>query len=1245
METNDIDSLFFKTAVHQCNDLVVITDDSASVIYVNPAFEKHTGYKLKSIKGKNISILKSGYHNNTFYRNLWQTLKKGLPKTTVFLNKKKNGEIFYDLKTITPIFNEKGKITHYLSTSKDVSVERNLQRHSAKQKAFINTILQKTDALIVCLDQDGKIKMFNKACQRLTGYTEEELKGKSVCLKLTPESEHSQVKKILNDLRNQKGRQIRNENSWVTKHGKSILISWSHTVIDDEEGKTSIILSTGIDITKERKNELELKEFNSSLDKQVKERTNKLSVLSNELLNANEFIRKINHQLPALVYLIDKERSIIKLFNNHINDKVALPLRTDVELPICSFLQFISDEIKPGSTKLFLDSLDKSIEIPVVINGETHWVENRSLIFKRKKLNSSNQILGFLTDVTESKFIREKLEESQRIAQIGTWEWNLINNEIFWSDEIFKIFEIDKRKFKPSYPKFLETIHPEDVEMVTAAVDNSVKNGTPYEVVHRLRVKSNKIKFVREKGYVVYSSVQKPLRMIGTVQDITKEIEMRNKLKTSFDTLENSLNTIFTADLKGKVLSSNAAGIRMFGYGNLALMLYDKPSFFDYWPVNIRKRIRQIFRIALEKGFFYSEIPFTALRSNGEEILVKFNIALVRDANNKPYAFSAALFDVTKQVKIEQEISKYDEKVNLLLENIDEVVFGLDVIGENTMISKVFYLSAKSEELMGFSFEDLAKNPSIWAHSIHPDDFEMVSASNTECIKLKKATTRIYRLRHNKTNEYRWFEERVTPYYDEKKTLKALYGSARDVTKRIEDQNKLKESEEKYRLVSDNNRDMITLRDPRGKAIFVSSSVKQLLGYTVEEYLKTNLFDLMHPYDRDRVRTTTFDPVFQGVHNGLTEGRIKHKNGHYIWLQVLTQPVYDSDGNIIQIVGSSRDVTERKKLEEALIESERKYRSIFDNALVGIFRINIYTQSPLDANDACIKLFGYDSLDDFLKNFKSEERYVDSAERDDIFRNIKVNAFANRDVQFKRKDGSVFWGNASAKLLTEEGILEGIIVDITKSREYEATLQRNLQEKELLLKEIHHRVKNNLQIIISLLKLQLNNIKDENQREPLIESRERIHAIAMIHEKLYLSEDISMINFSEYIANLTKSTQLLHSEKGVKLNFNMEDYYTDVNVSIPLGLMCYEIIANAFKHAFRNIPGPQLDICVKTEGKEVILKIEDNGTGFDTSRLPSSNSLGWKLINNLSRQINAKLEIVSKPGRGTSVKIKTGGKK
>jgi two-component sensor histidine kinase len=197
-------------------------------------------------------------------------------------------------------------------------------------------------------------------------------------------------------------------------------------------------------------------------------------------------------------------------------------------------------------------------------------------------------------------------------------------------------------------------------------------------------------------------------------------------------------------------------------------------------------------------------------------------------------------------------------------------------------------------------------------------------------------------------------------------------------------------------------------------------------------------------------------------------------------------------------------------------------------------------------------------------------------------------------------------------------------------------LKQSLHDKELLMKEIHHRVRNNLVVISSLLRLQSGQIEDEESREYFIESQNRVKAMAMIHEKLYRSADFSNVKFSEYLRELASQLFETYSVNAAKVRLDMDipDITTDIDTMIPSGLIVNELVSNAFKYAFPDDREGQLSIVLAKGGDdECTLVIRDNGVGLPEGLdLYRTDTMGMNLVTSLVAQIKGKLELVREGG-------------
>jgi two-component sensor histidine kinase len=203
-------------------------------------------------------------------------------------------------------------------------------------------------------------------------------------------------------------------------------------------------------------------------------------------------------------------------------------------------------------------------------------------------------------------------------------------------------------------------------------------------------------------------------------------------------------------------------------------------------------------------------------------------------------------------------------------------------------------------------------------------------------------------------------------------------------------------------------------------------------------------------------------------------------------------------------------------------------------------------------------------------------------------------------------------------------------------KKVEAQIKAQLQEKDVLLKEVHHRVKNNMQVISSLLNLQSRRVKDPAVSEMFKESQGRIRSMALVHERLYQSNDLSRIEFSEYLRNL--ATHLFHSYQAdssrLRLKIDAEEVFLNINTAIPCGLIVNELVSNALKHAFPDGRRGQLEIDLhRVAGDGYLLRVRDDGVGFpEKLDFRKTESLGMQIVNTLVDQVDGRMELYREKG-------------
>jgi PAS domain S-box-containing protein len=331
-----------------------------------------------------------------------------------------------------------------------------------------------------------------------------------------------------------------------------------------------------------------------------------------------------------------------------------------------------------------------------------------------------------------------------------------------------------------------------------------------------------------------------------------------------------------------------------------------------------------------------------------------------------------------------------------------------------------------------------------------------------------------------------------------------------------------------------------------------------------------------------------------------------------------------------------KDITLRKQAWEKVRESEEQFRKIFDDAGIGMVMTDMET-NILRANDEFCLMLGY-TKEELEGRHLAELGHPDDISRDTItFRNL-INGMKDKVLMEKRflhKDGHTVWTILAGIVLTDKDGMPryavGQIQNITKRKEMEEQIRKSLEEKEVLLREIHHRVKNNMQTISSLLTLQGAQEKDDRIDRILAESKARLETMAMIHEMLYRSESLAEIELESYLRALVEKLQtaLVPDDGRIVLKIESENIVLFPNQAVPCALAVTELLSNCIEHGFPDGRSGEIFIEANlSEDDYVQIVVSDNGIGFtDEAEAPNKQSLGLQLVNSLvSDQLKGRFE-------------------
>lgn len=430
-------------------------------------------------------------------------------------------------------------------------------------------------------------------------------------------------------------------------------------------------------------------------------------------------------------------------------------------------------------------------------------------------------------------------------------------------------------------------------------------------------------------------------------------------------------------------------------------------------------------------------------------------------------------------------------------------------------------------------------------------------------------------------------------------------------------------AESTYRLIFENAPIGIVHFDNKGLLTACNQQFVTILGSSMDKLIGLDMTELPDKKVSESVRKAL------GGEKGFYEGHYKSvTSGKMTPIKVMFAPIQTKDGSVNGGVGLVEDISEQVNLNRALT----KFRLGIDRSSNPIYITDQdgYIQY---ANPAFEVQYGF-SVDDvigktprILKSGKQNDAFYES-----FWDTILSGESAEGQMVNKTKEGELVNVHYSTNpIIDNDGHHIGYIAiqdNITDRVEMEDKIRQSLKEKNVMLAEIHHRVKNNLAIVSGLLELETHDTDDEQTADFIRKSQTRIKSMAIVHEKLYQSNNLSNVNLREYVEELTETIRTNWTDKNSSLRFNLDIDEVDININqaIPLSLIIHELITNSIKHAFDSNLSGRIEVEIQESSNYINLRISDNGDNVPTDfDIDSYQKLGLSLVQILTQQLGGSL--------------------
>ena len=593
--------------------------------------------------------------------------------------------------------------------------------------------------------------------------------------------------------------------------------------------------------------------------------------------------------------------------------------------------------------------------------------------------------------------------------------------------------------------------------------------------------------------------------------------------------------------------------------------------------------------------------------------------------------------EIAERAKAEGNIIDAEEKFRSLVEN---ALVGIYILQDDSYV----YVNPKYEEIFGYNKNELL-GKSAW-EIVAPENKELVKENIRKRMENIVNTIQYSFSAIKKDGSIIDVEVKGSKMYYKGKL--SIIGTLQDITERLKTEKELRNSRQKLMLHVEKTPLAVIEWDMNFCINDWNESAERVFGWRKEEVLGKRADFIIPDELKEDIENLWLNLVNKSGGERSTNENIT-KEGKKILCEWYNTPLINEDNDVIGVASLVEDITERIKAEENLKQQKEYLRTVIDTDPNFVFAKDYDGKFTL-VNKAVADNYGTtpeELIDKTDADFNDKPDEVEHFLKDDreVILSGKPRFISEEQVTDANTGETKWYQTIKVPLKGTNGDLQvlGVAADITARKLAEEITSRSLREKELLLKEIHHRVKNNLQIIVSLLKMQSKFVFDNRDLEIFNKSRSRVETMALIHEKLYKSVDISKIDIGNYLKDLVNHLLNAYNVHSARIDFsiNVENIFMGIDTAIPCGLIVNELINNILKHAFPYGYNGKIQLNLTREAEDLKMEVIDNGVGIpDTFDIGNSDTLGMQLIDTLVRQLDGIVNINKSDGTSFVIKFR-----
>ncbi len=919
----------YRALFEDSRNVIFLHDFNGNFIDANDAALNLLGYSHADISHLNFAQLLTPDDILSAEQMLKELRETGTQRQPArFTLRTRSGELRY-VETMSSVIERASPYAIVQGIARDITNQViSTEAMHAAERRYRALFEQSNDAVFI-LDLSGKHIAANERAANMLGYTVEELLA--LCTRdVIAAGEYEQGVRVLHRLL--AGDKIQPyERTFRRKDGSHLTVEINIEIVRDANGEPQHIQSIVRDVSERKRAEEALRRSEELLNETSN--TARIGGWEIDLVNNN-------------VMWTQGTRRIREIPDNYMPGlEEAISFYHPDDQPIIA--QAIEHARQHGTP------FERELRL-ITATGKQLWVH---VIGRAEQSNGACiRLHGTMQDITERKLIEDELRRSEellneigKMARVGGWEIDLNTNQVIWTDVTRQIHEVPD-DYVPLLDEAINFFHPDDQPQLTEAVRSAIEDGQPFDLELRLITATGKQLWTHAIGKSEQEN-DRVVRVYGTFQDVTDRKLMEDELRRSEKQMRHILETqtdLVTRYRPDTIMTyANEAYLRAFDITREEAIGH---SLLNRRPQVNHDQIRQYIRDLIESGKDISQFELLVEQPDGSTRWYLWLDQLIRDASGTPIEIQAIGRDITERKRAEEALRRSEERYRLMAENARDVIYRIQLKPE----VRYEYISPSVKSMIGYTPEELYNDPLIRRRIVHPDDRPIPATQQPRVQRwFRKDGTMI------------WSEQYNVPVFDEEGDVVAIEGIARDITdrKRIEDE--LRESEQRYRVVADLNTNWTYWQKADNTLEYVSPACEAISGFTPEELHQ-------NPSIIDQLILDEDQPIWESHHHDRPnnsgarkiEVRIRHKDGSVRWIEHICRPVIDDGDNFDGFHVSNQDITERKEAEEALHQSEARFRRLFEESPVATWEQD-FSQAKAYLNQLVVS--GITDIDSHLK--------------------------------------------------------------------------------------------------------------------------------------------------------------------------------------------------------------------------------------------------------------------------------------